>query len=285
MKRISLNLILNLNLYLILFLALSAMCSTPASGETSYGWLTLLPRERYVPAFSANPTAHQFSTGEILKNRNVSTSMGGIFPLVNVRSGWLDAQLSVGSSVYAWLDPPGAVNLISADFAVDFVIIDLPLTDRLTLRIAPGHTSHHLSDNSYETSGLTKSLNYVRDYWDAFAIYRSEELKGFVYGGAFYHYTFQIDREVNKPWLFEMGGEFLQTRIGDGMVAYAGADVKFRQESGFGSTQNYQVGVRLINGRDYSVRFAVNYRTGLDDRGQFTGQRNRFVMVAAYIDV
>ena len=272
-------------LYLDLILILSTACSSAALGETSYGWLTLLPRDRYVPAFSANPTAHQFSAGEILKNRNVSTSMGGIFPLANIRSGWFDAQLSVGSSVYAWLDPPGAVNLISADFAVDFVIIDLPLTELLTLRIAPGHTSQHLSDNSYESSGLKKSLNYVRDYWDAFAIYRSGELKGFVYAGAFYNYTFQIDREVNKPWLFEAGGEFLQTRIGEGLLAYAGADLKFRQESGFGSTQNYQIGVRVLNGRDYSFRFAVNYRTGLDDRGQFTGQRNRFVMVAAYIDV
>ena len=211
--------------------------------------------------------------------------MGGIFSLVDVHWGWFSAQLSVGSSVYAYLNPPAPVNLVTTDFYVDFVMIDIPLTEKLTLRVAPGHTSHHLSDNAYDLSGLEKSLNYVRDYWNVFAIYRSEELRGFLYGGAFYNYTYQIGREINKPWLFEVGTELFQTPIASGIVAYCGFDVKLREESNYATTQNYQLGVKFLNDDGYAVRLALDFRTGIDERGQYVRNRERWVMVAAYIDI
>jgi hypothetical protein len=272
------------NTFFYLVLSIFFYCSSGLA-ETPWGWFTLFPKQRLVPSFTANPTAHQFSAGEILKNRNVSTSMGGIFSLVDVHSGWFSAQLSVGSSVYAYLDPPSSVNLVTTDFYVDFVMIDIPLTERLTIRVAPGHTSHHLSDNAYEASGLEKSLNYVRDYWDVFTIYRSEELRGFLYGGAFYNYTYQIGREINKPWLFEFGAEFFQTPIATGIVAYCGFDIKLREESNYATTQNYQLGIKFLNDNSYDVRLALDFRTGIDERGQYVRNRERWVMVAAYIDI
>lgn len=211
--------------------------------------------------------------------------MGGIFSLVDVRWGQFTAQLSAGSSVYAYLDPPARSNLVSTDFYIDFVIIDIPLTDRWALRIAPGHTSHHLSDNAYEASGLEKSLNYVRDYWEVFAIYRSEELKGFLYGGAYYNYTYQIAREINKPWIFEVGAELLQTQLASGIIAYFGIDIKLREESHYATTQNYQLGVKFLNDDSYTVRLALDFRTGIDERGQYVQNRERWVMIAAYIDI
>jgi hypothetical protein len=270
---------------LFFFLSLLFFGSSVVFGETTWGWFTLFPERRLVPPFPANPTAHQFSAGQILKNRNVISSMGGILPVANVQWDWFAAQLSVGSSVYAYLNPPDNVNLVTADFYVDFVIIDIPLTEKLTLRVAPGHTSHHLSDNAYAASGLQQAIDYIRDYWEVFAIYRTKELKGFVYGGAYYNYTYQIGREIHKPWLFEIGGEFLQTRIVENVFAYGGIDIKLRDESHYATTQNYQIGVRFLNGNGYSLRLALNLRTGVDERGQFVKQHDRFTMLAAYIDI
>src|SRR3989304_2247709 len=237
---------------LFLFLSLHFFANSFVVAETNWGWLTMFPQRRLVPAFPANPTAHQFSAGQILKNRNVIGSMGAILPVANLQWDWFSAQLSVGSSVYAYLNPPEDVNLVTADFYVDFVLIDFPLTEKLTLRVAPGHTSHHLSDDAYVASGLQKATEYVRDYWEIFAIYRSEELKGFVYGGAYYNYIYQIGREIHKPWLFEIGGEFLRTRIVETVVEYGGIDIKLRDDSHFATTQNYQLGVRFLNGSGYS---------------------------------
>jgi hypothetical protein len=128
-------------------------------------------------------------------------------------------------------------------------------------------------------------MDYIRDYWEVFAVYRFEELKGFVYGGAYYNYTYLIEREINKPWLFEMGGEFLQTPIVEDVFAYGGIDIKLRNESHYATTQNYQIGVRYLNGNGYSLRLALNFRTGVDERGQFVKQHDRFTMLAAYIDI
>jgi hypothetical protein len=84
---------------LFFFLSLLFFGSSVVFGETTWGWFTLFPQRRLVPLFPANPTAHQFSAGQILKNRNVIGSMGGILPVANAQWDWFRAQLSVGSSV------------------------------------------------------------------------------------------------------------------------------------------------------------------------------------------
>ena len=261
------------------------LMSSITSAGTTWGWMTLFPRERVVPLFSANPTAPQFSVGQIFENRNVSASMGALFPMIDLQWDGFKAQFSVGSSVYAYLNPPEKVNLISTDFFIDFIVIDIPLSEDWALRIAPGHTSHHLSDNAYAQSGLSKPIDYVRDYWEVFGIYRSAMLKGFIYGGAFYAYTHLIDKETHKPWMLEIGGEFLQTPVIENIVAYAAADLKFRQEAKYSTTQNYQIGLRFLNSSGFSLRLAYNHRAGVDERGQCIPRHARWNMLSVYLDV
>jgi hypothetical protein len=270
---------------LVLWSVVSILNSSRVSAETTWEWMTLFPRERVVPLFSANPTAPQFSAGQTFENRNVSASMGALFPMIDLQWDGFKAQLSVGSSVYAYLNPPEKVNLISTDFYIDFIVIDIPLSNEWALRIAPGHTSHHLSDNAYAQSGLSKPVDYVRDYWEVFGIYRSARLKGFVYGGALYAYTHLIDKETYKPWMLEIGGEFLQTPVIENIVGYAAVDLKFRQEAKFSTTQNYQIGLRFVNSAGFSLRLAYNHRAGVDERGQFIPRHVRWNMLAVYLDV
>lgn len=272
-------------LHLFFMLAVLSFLQSAGICETRWGWFVLYPRDRVVPHFSANPVAYQFSAGQILKNRNVVASVGGILRLVNLEWDSFKAQLSVGSAVYAYLDPPEEVNLISTDFYVDFVIIDIPLSNSVSLRVSPGHTSHHLSDGKYGISGLEKPVGYVRDFWDLFVVYRLAELRGFVYAGAYYNYTYQIDKEINKPWLLELGGEFFRTPIDQYLEVYVAADIRLRNESHYATTQNYQVGVRFLNEGGSTVRIALDYRAGVEERGQFIQEHNRWLMLAAYIEL
>jgi len=82
-----------------------------------------------------------------------------------------------------------------------------------------------------------------------------------------------------------MGAELFQTPLTPGLIAYCGFDVKFRQESNFATTQNYQLGVKFLNDSSYTVRVALDFRTGIDERGQFIQNRDRWAMIAVYIDI
>jgi hypothetical protein len=60
-----------------------------------------------------------------------------------------------------------------------------------------------------------------------------------------------------------------QTPTATGVVAYCGFDIKFREESNCATTQNYQFGVKFLNDGSYTLRLALDFRTGIDERGQY----------------
>jgi hypothetical protein len=210
--------------------------------------------------------------------------MGGIFPVANIRVFDVDAQLSLAGSIYTFLNNAGIrFQVVNVDFFVD-VYADISLSRSSTLRIGGGHTSQHLSDDAFESLGFARSVNYARDYYQLFVIHRVPMIRGFVYGGTYYTHSFLVDTRIDGQWLFQAGGEFLNTIIYGPVQCYAAVDVKFRGELEFGSTQSYQAGFKVVNTALSSIRFAYTFRTGVEERGQFYDQRNDYHMIGMYFD-
>jgi len=250
-----------------LFLAASS-CALGQDGLL----LSWLPSKNLMPTFTANSTAHVMSLTRVLKNNQYIGGMGGYFPALTANLDGHEFQFGIGGTLYTqFLRSRSHLEVVNADFYVDF-LIDYRLDEERLLRIGMGHTSQHLVDDAIEILGYQKSINYVRDYLQSFFMQQVGTIRGFVYGGFYYHYRFRIPQPGNYRWLFEIGGEGLNEEIAKNLFVYLAADIKFREESNFATTQNYQAGFRL-KGTTHSLRFAYSFRTGLEERGQFYLQR------------
>ena len=252
--------------------------------ENSDSMLVFLPHEKFVPVFTADGNAHRISYNKLTDRGSLIGSMGGIFPVANLRSNKLDAQISLASSVYTHLNNAGIrFQVVNVDYFVD-VYADIRLTPLWTVRIGGGHTSQHLADDAFESLGFSRSINYARDYYQVFVIRRLPALRGFVYGGTYYTHSFLIDTRIDGQWLFQAGGEFLSTQLYGPLFVYTAGDIKLRGELEYGSTQSYQAGLK-ISGDSYSaIRLSYTYRTGLEERGQFYNQRISRHMVGLFFD-
>ena len=60
--------------------------------------------------------------------------------------------------------------------------------------------------------------------------------------------------------------------------------MKFREESGFATTQNYQLGVRLNGENGRTIRIAYAYRAGLEERGQFYNRHIHWNTVGLFFE-
>jgi len=218
-------------------------------------------------------------------NRNsLIGSMGGIFPMVNIRYKELDAQLSIASSIYTFLNSAGIrFQVVNVDFFVD-VVADIKLSSETTARMGWGHTSQHLADDAFESLGFTKSINYARDFYQLFLIHQIPLIKGFVYGGTYYNYSFLIDKRTDGEFLFEVGGEFLNIPVHGPINFYSAVDIKLRSELAYGSSQSYQTGIKVQNESLSAMRIAYTYRTGIEERGQFYNQRNTYQTIGMFFD-
>lgn len=253
---------------------------------------SFLPMRQLMPVWTANSTAHRISVAKLFENNNFIGSMGGVFPIVSAARDDRLVQASVASTVYTQLEhPSNHLQVINIDFFVD-VFFDAKVSDNLLLRIGPGHTSQHLTDDAIEILGYGRSINYVRDYWQLFGMYESEAIKGCVYGGAYYNYKFKTqaagkfdvpDDAVNRL-IYEVGTEVAPVRVGQGAFVYGGVDIKLRGEADFGTSQNYQVGIKYVNDSGRTIRLAYNHRAGLEERGQFFVLHNTFNTLAIYFD-
>lgn len=253
---------------------------------------TPLPMRHLMPVWTANSTAHRISASKILENNNYTGSMGGVFPLISAAYEEKIFQMSIASSLYTQLDrPPRHLQVINVDFFVD-LFFDVVLNENIVLRTGPGHTSQHLTDDAFEILGYGHSINYLRDYWQLFGMYRSETIKGYVYGGAYYNYKFRtqaggkydVPDDASNTMIYEMGTEITPIQIGSSSFVYAGLDIKLRGEAKFGTSQNYQVGVKHVNDSGRTIRFAFNHRAGLEERGQFFVLHNTFNTFSLYFD-
>lgn len=229
------------------------------------------PETTFVSPFSADAHSHRMMVENILFTRNVRASLGGMFPIFNVDLFGTAAQAGFGASVHFELHPIGQAQIVSNDYYVDFIVLDVPLNEHFFGRFVSGHTSHHLSDNWYQRLNLTTSLRYSRDYLKLFFIYEKNPNEQF-YFGTDYGYVFTIGRRISKPWTFQTGGKIAFGELFQFCTIYGAVDSKIREEADFAATNSLQVGISVPMKNAKILRISVQYRFGLDERGQFSPQ-------------
>jgi hypothetical protein len=242
-----------------------------ASGSGLDSLLTIFPSRKLVREFAADGTAHRFSIGKAFQANHIYGSIGGTLPLFESPIVGQGIQAGFGVSVSTTMHPHQNIAIISTEFYVDYLMIDIVWTDNLFSRLAFGHTSHHLGDNAFSVLQKSEPVDYSRDYVEGFMGYMDSSMR--VYAGVNYGYGFIIDHPENKKWMFQTGIEVSIMELGIGLMAYGAMDMKFRQELQYGSTVRIQAGIQFQNGSDRLIRLALTHQTGLEERGQFHGQR------------
>jgi hypothetical protein len=259
-------------------------CTTALFSSDLDSLITFLPKQKYVSAFTANGNEHRISYNKLMNRNSLIGSMGGIFPMADIHFEGLDAQVSIASSIYTFLNSAGIrFQVVNVDFFVD-MYADIKLSSSTTTRIGWGHTSQHLVDDAFESLGYTKSVNYARDFYQCFLIHQIPFIKGFVYGGTYYNFSFLIDKRIDGEFLWEAGSEFLNVPIYGRVNFYSAIDIKLRSELAYGATQSYQAGLKLQNESLSAMRLAYTYRTGIEERGQFYNQRNHYHTIGMFFD-
>lgn len=252
----------------LLFLQLLPITS---SGSGLDSLLTVFPERRFVREFAADGTAHRFSIGKAFQANHLYGSIGGTLPLIESPIVGKGIQAGFGVSASTTMHPHQNIAIISTEFYVDYLIVDILWTEHIFTRLVFGHTSHHLGDNAFAVLQKAKPVDYSRDYVESFIGYADSVMR--LYGGLNYGYGFTINHPVSKKWMVQTGMELLILELGVGLIGYGAVDVKFRQELEYGSTVRLQTGIQFQNGSDRLIRLALSHQTGMDERGQFHGQR------------
>lgn len=246
--------------------------------------ISLFPDSTLVRPFSADAHAHRMDVEDIALSRNIRASMGAVIPFFGIDVRSIHAQASLGASIHSEIHPLGQAHVVSNDYYIDYLILDVALEQDHYVRFVTGHTSHHLSDNWYERLKLTTALRYSRDYLKLFYIYGNREGSMF-YAGADYAYIFTIGQRISRPWTFQAGGELDGGNIYGPVNLFGAVDVKFRQEVGFAATMTYQIGATMPMRRSHNVRIAYQFRHGIDERGQFYSQHRTLSTIGIYFDL
>ncbi|MFA6468432.1 MAG: DUF1207 domain-containing protein [Bacteroidota bacterium] len=242
------------------------------------------PETTYVSPFAADAHAHRMEVENILLTKNVHASIGGAFPILNVFLVDRNVQASCGGSVHFELRPMGQAQIVSNDYYVDYLILDVPWSDELFVRLVSGHTSHHLSDNWYERLHLASAIRYSRDYLKLFCVYEKNIHQQF-YLGADYAYIFTVGgQRINRPWTLQIGGKQQIAKWMESLLLYASVDIKIRQEAEFAATNTMQIGIAFPMQPGRVLRLALQYRKGLDERGQFFPQHRELSTIGFSIE-
>jgi hypothetical protein len=246
--------------------------------ETPRASINMFPDSSFISPFTADAHAHRTEVENILFSKDIRASMGTMIPVANILLFNTEMQASLGASVHFELHPVGQAQIVSNDYYIDFLTLDIPLQHHLFARWVIGHTSHHFSDNWYERLKLSSSMRYSRDYVKVFAVYESDRNIQF-YLGADYAYTFTIGRRIERPWIFQVGGIIPVAEFGRN-VLFAAGDSKLHQETSFAATNTAQIGMMFPMQPGKVLRISVQYRSGLDERGQFFPQHRSFTALA-----
>ncbi len=266
--------------FLIFF---SSISFSQSSHENNFS-LELLPSKHIAPLFTANSTEHRVTISKIFEVNKYIGGMGGIFPLTSATYNGITGQLAIASTGYVHLRrTPGHLQVETIDFFVD-VFADIALNKEWTIRSGFGHTSQHFVDDAFEILGYKKSINYVRDYFKFFILKKAEILNGFLYAGAYYNYHFVIDVPTKNKMIYEFGSEVLNTHLTDAIILYLACDIKIHGELNYGTTQNYQIGLKMGEEFGHTLRLAYNYRAGLEERGQFYNKHVSWNILGLYFD-
>ncbi len=243
------------------------------------------PETTYVSPFAADGHAHRVNVENILFKKNVRGTMGGNFPIVNIDLFGTTTQASISGSIHFELNPNGQAHVISNDYYVDYVTLDIPIHDATFVQFIAGHTSHHLSDNWYERLKLASAIRYSRDYIKLFFV-RETGVNDQFYIGADYAYIFTVNGlRTNKQWTIQSGGKISITELYPKIILYIAADCKVRQEADFAATNTIQIGISTPMQNEKILRISYQFRTGLDERGQFYPQHRMLNTVGFAIDL
>ncbi|MBI2428180.1 MAG: DUF1207 domain-containing protein [Ignavibacteriales bacterium] len=266
---------------LLIFFSLFSLCEAQI---TIFDHVRLFPDTQFVPTFPADGNAHQMRIETIEFTRTMRASMGTLFPLLEFDLFGITAQAGIGASVHFEVRPMGQAHIVSDEYYIDYLILDLPIVQHYFIRFAGGHTSHHLSDNWYERLQLSTAFHYARDYVKLFGVYSDQN--GFLlYAGANYGYIVTIKQRVAKPWNFQAGGEAEIVKIFDVLYLFYAFDGKIKQEAGFAATMTHQLGAKFSARNTRNLRIAFQYRHGLDERGQFFPQHRTVSTFGIYFDM
>ena len=268
-------------LSLIIFIATSSFSQTSTEKDFT---LKFLPSKHIAPLFTANSTEHRITLSKIFEVNKFIGGMGGRFPLALATYKGIKGQLAIASTGYAHLRrTPGHLQVETIDFFLDFYA-DIVLNKEWTMRTGFGHTSHHFVDDAFEILGYENSVNYVRDYLKIFVLKNVDILNGFLYVGAYYNYHFVIDKPTKNKMIYELGCEVLNTNLTNAIILYLALDIKIHGELHYGTTQNYQIGLKVGEEFGHTFRLAYNYRAGLQEQGQFYNQRVIWNTIGLYFD-
>jgi hypothetical protein len=120
----------------------------------------------------------------------------------------------------------------------------------------------------FEHLKMTTAFTYSRDYVKLFALYEKHVNEQF-YIGADYAYIMTVGQRILKPWIVQTGGKFPLAEYFGFLSLYGAADCTIRQDANFAATNTLQIGLSMPMQQGRIIRFALQFRTGLDERGQF----------------
>lgn len=246
--------------------------------------VSLFPDTQFVPTFAADGIAHQMRIETVEFTRTMRVSMGTVFPLADIDLFGFTTQAGIGASVHFEVRPMGQAHIVSDEYFVDYLILDVPIARNYFVRLAGGHTSHHLSDNWYERLQLPTAFHYARDYVKLVGVY-SDRNGLLAYAGANYGYIVTIRQRIPKPWNVQAGFEAELTELFEALRLFYAFDGKMKEEAGFAATMTYQLGAKFIVPHSRNLRVALQYRHGLDERGQFFPQHRTLATFGIYFDL
>lgn len=264
------------------FCAILFLCSAALPAQI-LDRIHVFPDTAYVTPFAADPHTHRMEAENILISKNVRASLGSIFPVFGIDLFGTTLLASLGASVHFELRPNGQAHVVSNDYYVDYLMLDIPVYENIYTRFITGHTSHHLSDNTYERLKLTTAFTYSRDYVKLIAVYEQHQNQQF-YLGADYAYIMTIGQRLSKPWIVQTGGSVPLGDLFGILSVYGAADITLRQDANFAATNTLQLGVSMPMQQGRVIRFAVQYRKGLDERGQFLPQHRELSTIGFSIE-
>jgi hypothetical protein len=243
----------------------------------------IFPETTFVSPFTAETHAHRMRAENIALSKNVRASMGDRFPVFGISLFGTEMLASLGGSVHFELRPNGQAHVVSNDYYVDYLILDIRLAESHYARFVTGHTSHHLSDNTFERLQLTTAFTYSRDYVKLFWVYEKNQQSQFYLGGD-YAYIMTIGQRLSRPWILQSGGKVPLGEFYGMFTLFAAADCTVRQDAGFAATNTVQLGVSMAMQYGRIIRFALQYRKGLDERGQFIPQHRELSTIGFSVE-
>ena len=256
--------------------------------DSTYSKITfeILPDHKLIPIFAADGRAHRLSALNILGGNDFVGSMGGIFPIVNVKHSEHILQFSAASSLYTTLKRYIDHGILfNVDFFVD-LYFDYQINKNFFIRTGAGHTSQHLSDDG---SAYRVPINYVRDYVELVCYYKLPQKHLGIYAGYFLNHNLKTT-DATKSYnysgqpLLQFGFEHAPFSISEHGRFFYALDLKFRGELDYRVTRNFLSGIRFSKPDGRSIRLAYNMSGGPDERGQLYTNNHLFYGVGVYLE-